>query len=41
MDSICIECGDISLAYQGYKVNICAKCAQDRINRYFSARGQL
>ena len=39
MDTICIECGNISAAYQGYKINICAKCAKARIDNYFRGRG--
>lgn len=38
MDSICIECGDISTAYQGYKINICGKCAKNKIDNYFRGR---
>jgi hypothetical protein len=34
-DTLCLECGGISMLYQGYKVDICAKCAKERINRYF------
>jgi len=38
MDTICIECGDISTGYQGYKINICSKCAKNSIDNYFRGR---
>jgi ribosomal protein S27AE len=39
MNTICVECGDISIAYQGYKINICGKCAKTKIDNYFRGRG--
>jgi hypothetical protein len=33
--TICTECGGDSPLYHGYKIELCPKCAQKKINLYF------
>jgi hypothetical protein len=34
-NTLCLECGGVSPLYHGYKIDLCPKCARERINKYF------